>query len=146
MNNIELAKKFTAFLEESDLQSASEMLSEDFRAAGPTAEITKEQFIGSLSLILSPFPNHRFNFSNFIEKEQDSITCTIQEQGTHKNILDLNPLGIPIRLPPTGKSFSLPETSMDFTFHDGKIIAIKEAHNEGSGLKGILDQLGIKLP
>lgn len=146
METIELAKKFAALLEEGNFQGAAELLSDDFRAAGPTTEITKAQFMGSLNLILSPFPNHRFNFSNFMEISQDVITCTIQEQGTHNNVLDLNPLGIPVRLPPTGKSFSLPETLMEFTIRDEKIIAIKEEHIEGSGIKGILDQLGIKLP
>lgn len=146
MNNLDLTKKFLMLLDEKDLQSAAKFLADDAQIIGPTTEITKDQFTSYLSALLSSFPDFRFNSSSLIEKDDGTVVCTTQETGTHQGDLDLNPFGISVSLPATGKTFSLPETTMDFTFRDGKIIMLKEAHVEGGGLKGILAQLGVDMP
>ncbi len=74
------------------------------------------------------------------------IYCTGHETGTHKGVLDLNPLGMPISLPSTGKSFKLPKSVFTFRAANDKLIYFGEESAEGGGLAGILAQLGVKLP
>lgn len=145
MHNLQVAKKFAGFLESEDLQGLLEFLADDFRAKGATRELTKQQALGYLQIFFIAFPDHRFNFADFEEKG-DLIQCTGQETGTHLGILDLKPLGMPVSLPPTGKSFKLPKTTFTFRIAGDKVVYYGEEAIRGGGLAGILEQLGVKLP
>lgn len=145
MNNLEVAKRAADLLESRDLTGFQAMLADDFRAKGTTLELTKQQSLGALKIFFTAFPDHRFGFAGFEEKG-DLIYCTGQETGTHKGILDLNPLGMPVLLPPTGKSFKLPKSVFTFRVVGDKVTYYGEEAVKGGGLAGILDQLGVKLP
>ena len=145
MCNIEIAKRAAALLESKDLKGLQALLADDFRAKGATRELTKQQALGYLQIFFTAFPDHRFGFTDFEEKG-DLIYCTGQETGTHKGILDLNPFGMPISLPPTGKSFKLPKSVFTFRVTEDKVEYYSEEAVRGGGLAGILEQLGVKLP
>jgi predicted ester cyclase len=145
MSNIEVAKRFADLLESRDVKGLQALLADDFRAKGATRELTKQQALGYLQIFFAAFPDHSFGFADFEEKG-DLLNCTGQETGTHKGVLDLNPFGIPISLPPTGKSFKLPKSIYTFRVARDKITFYGEEAVQGSGLAGILEQLGIKIP
>jgi hypothetical protein len=145
MNNLEVAKKFADLLESGDLKGLQALMSDDFRAKGATRELTKQQALGYLQMFLTAFPDHRFGFAEFEEKG-DLITCTGQETGTHLGVLDLKPFGIPVSLPPTGKSFKLPQSVYSFRVAGDEVTSYFEEAVQGGGLAGILEQLGVKLP
>jgi hypothetical protein len=73
------------------------------------------------------------------------INSNGQETGTHTGVLDLNPIGMPISLPPTGKSFRLPKSVYTFRVAGDKVTYYSEEAVQGGGLAGILEQLGVKL-
>jgi hypothetical protein len=145
MSNLEVAKKVADFLESRDLKGLQALLADDFRAKGGTLELTKQQTLGFLQILFTAFPDHSFGFADFKEKG-DLIYCIAHETGTHKGVLDFNPLGMPISLPPTGKSFKLPKSVFTFRTANDKLIYFCEESAEGGGLAGILAQLGVKLP
>ncbi len=145
MSNLEIAKKVADLLESRDLKVLQVFLAEDFRAKGGTSELTKQQTLGFLQILFTAFPDHSFGFADFEEKG-GLIYCTGHETGTHKGVLDLNPLGMPISLPPTGKSFKLPKSVFTFRAANDKLISFGEESAEGGGMAGILAQLGVKLP
>ena len=145
MSNLETAKKAADLLETGDLKGLQALLADDFRAKGATRELTKGQALGYLQLFFTAFPDHRFGFADFEEKG-DLIQCTGQETGTHTGVLDLNPLGRPISLPPTGKSFKLPKCVFTFRVAGDQVTFYGEETVTGGGLAGILEQLGMKLP
>ena len=145
MSNLETAKRVADLLESKDVKGLQVSLGDDFRAKGGTLELTKQQTLGYLQIFFTAFPDHSFGFADFEEKG-DLIYCTGRETGTHKGILDLNPFGMPISLPPTGKSFKLPKSVFTFRAANDKLIYFSEEAAEGGGLAGILAQLGVKLP
>ena len=145
MSNLEVAKRFANLLESGDVKGLQALLADDFQAKGGTRELTKQQALGYLQIFFAAFPDHSFGFADFEEKG-DLVNCTGQETGTHKGILDLNPFGIPISLPPTGKSFKLPKSIYTFRVAGDKVTFYGEEAVQGGGLAGILEQLGVKLP
>ena len=145
MSNLEIAKRAAHMLETRDLQGLQALLADDFKAKGATLELTKQQTLGYLQIFFTAFPDHRFGFTDFDEKG-DLVYCNGQETGTHTGILDLKPLGMPVSLPPTGKSFKLPKSIYTFRVAGDKVTFYGEELAEGGGLAGILTQLGVKLP
>jgi hypothetical protein len=145
MSNLEVAKRFADLLEAGDVKGLQPLLADDFRAKGATRELTKQQALGYLQIFFTAFPDHRFGFTDFEEKG-DWVHCTGQETGTHKGALDLNPFGVPISLPPTGKSFQLPKSVYSFRVAGDKVMDYTEESVQGGGLAGILEQLGVKIP
>ena len=145
MSNLETAKRAAGALESRDLKELQALLADDFKAKGGTSELTKQQTLGFLQILFTAFPDHSFGFSDFEEKG-DLIYCTGHETGTHKGVLDLNPFGMPISLPPTGKSFKLPKSVFTFRAANDQLIYFGEESAEGGGLAGILAQLGVKVP
>jgi len=145
MSNLEVAKRFSDLLESGDVKGLEALLADDFQAKGATRELTKQQALGYLQTLFTAFPGFRFGFTDF-EEVGDLIYCTGQETGTHKGVLDLNPFGIPISLPPTGKSFKMPKSKYVFRVIGDKVTFYGEEAVQGGGLAGILEQLGVKLP
>jgi hypothetical protein len=145
MSNLETAKRAADLLESKDLKGLQALLAEDFRAKGATLELTKQQTLGYLQIFFTAFPDHRFCFTDFEEKE-GLIYCTGQETGTHEGILDLNPFGMPVSLPPTEKTFKLPKSVFTFRVVGDQVTYFSEEAVKGGGLAGILEKLGVKLP
>ena len=145
MGNLEIAKRMAELLEARDLKGMQVLLSDDFKAKGGTLELTKPQALGYLQIFFTAFPDHRFGFTDFEEKG-DWVHCAGQETGTHQGVLDLNPFGIPVSLPPTGKTFKLPKCGFTFRVAGDQVTTYSEEAVQGAGLAGILGQLGVKLP
>ena len=145
MSKLEVAQKVADLLESRDVKGLQALMADDFKAKGPTLELTKQQTLGYLQIFFTAFPDHRFGFTDFEEKE-GVIYCTGQETGTHKGVLDLKPFGMPVSLPPTGKSFKLPKSVFTFRIVGDRVTYFSEEAVKGGGLAGILEQLGVKLP
>ena len=143
MSNLETARRAANLLESGDLNGLRAILSDDFRAKGATRELTKQQTLSYLQMFFTAFPDHRFNFTDFEEKE-GVIDCTGEETGTQTGVLDLNPFGMPITLPPTGKTFKLPKGVFTFRVAGDQVTCYTEEAVMGGGLAGILEQLGAK--
>jgi len=143
MYNLETAKRAADLLESRDLKGLQALLADDFRAKGATVELTKQQTLGYLQMFFAAFPDNRFNFADFEDKEGE-IYCIGQETGTHTGLLDLKPFGMPLSLPPTGKSFQLPKAIYIFRMAGDQVISYSEEAVKGGGLAGILEQLGVK--
>lgn len=137
---LEIAKSFAAMLESRDVKGLQALLAEDFKAKGGKMELTKPQTLGFLQILFTAFPDHRFGFADF-EENEGSIRCTGLETGTHTGVLDLNPFGMPVTLPPTGKAFKLPKSVFRFRVAGGKVTSYIEESAVGGGLAGILEQL-----
>lgn len=145
MSNLDTAKNLANALETRDLEGLQAFLADDFRAKGGTLELNKAQTLGYLQIFFTAFPDHHFDFTEFNENG-DLVTCSGQETGTHTGVLNLNPLGMPVSLPATGKAFRLPKSKYTFRVAGAKVVHFSEETVTGGGLAGILDQLGVKLP
>ena len=145
MNSLEVTQIAADLLEARDVKGLQALMAEVFKAKGPSMELTKQQTLGYLQVLFTAFPDHRFGFTDF-EENGELVSCTGQETGTHQGIFDLKPFGIPLTLPPTGKSFRLPKSKFSFRTANDQLTYFSESATEGGGLAGILAQLGVKLP
>ncbi len=145
MTNLEIATRFSEFLERRDLAGLQTLLADDFAAKGPTMEINKQQTLAYLQILFTAIPDYRFGLTNF-QEQGELIRCTTHESGTHQGVLDLKALGLPVSLPATGKSFELPSSTLTIRVVNGKVAYFGEEAVPGGGLAGMLDQLGVKLP
>jgi hypothetical protein len=145
MSNLEVAKKFANLLESGDVKGLQALMADDFQAKGGTRELSKRQALDYLKIFCTAFPDVRYGFTDFEEKG-DVIQWTGQETGTHLGVLELKPSGIPVSLPPTGKSFKLPKSKYTVRVAGDQIVFYGEEAVQGGGLAGILEQLGVKLP
>ncbi len=145
MSNLEIATRFSKFLECRDVAGLQTLLADNFVAKGPTMELTRQQTLAYLQLLFTAFPDYGFGLADYKE-EGELIRCTTHESGTHQGILDLKAFGLPVSLPPTNRSFRLPSGTLTIRVVNGKIAYFGEEAAEGGGLTGILDQLGVGLP
>ncbi len=141
MSNMETAQRFANLVTTRDLNGLQDLLTDDFVAKGATMELNKQQMVSYLKMMFIAFPDLSFGLTDF-EETGDMIHCASHEQGTHDGILDLNPFGLPLSLPPTGKHYALPKGGFTFRVTDDKVAYLSE---EGAGLKETLVQLGVKL-
>ena len=145
MTNLEIATRFSEFLEGRDLAGLQTMLADGFTAKGPTMEINKEQTLVYLQVLFTAIPDYRFGLTNF-QEEGEVVRCTTHESGIHQGVLDLKALGLPVSVPPTGKSFQLPSSTLTIRVVNGKVAYFGEEAVPGGGLAGMLEQLGVRLP
>jgi hypothetical protein len=145
MAELEIAKRFADLLETKDLNGLQELIADGFTAKGPTMELNKQQTIAYLKILYTAFPDLSFGLTD-LEEKGELIYYTSHEIGTHNGVLDLTPFGMPVSLPPSGKTFTLPEGGFTIHVADGKVVYFSEEPAEGGGLAGILAQLGVKLP
>jgi SnoaL-like domain len=145
MTNLEVATRFSEFLERRDVAGLQALLADDFAAQGPTMEINKQQTVAYLQILFTAVPDYRFGLTNF-QEEGELVRCTTHESGTQLGVLDLKGLGMPVSLPPTGKSFQLPSSTLTIRVVNGKIAYFGEDAVPGGGLAGMLEQLGVRLP
>jgi hypothetical protein len=141
MSNLETARQLAEALESRDLAGIQALLPDSLVAKGPSFELNKAQILGFLQIMFTAFPDHRFGLTDFRE-EGEVIYCNAHERGTHTGILDLTPLGMSVSLPPTGKSFALPEYLVTMRVADNRVAYFEEEDVPGSGMAGILAQLG----
>ena len=145
MSNLEIAKRFSEFLESRDLAGLQTLLADNFVAKGPTMELTKQQALAYLQLLFTAFPDHSFGLADY-EEVGEMIRCTTHESGTHQGVLDLKEFGLPVTLPPSNKPIRLPNGKLTIRVVNGKIAYFGEEAAEGGGLAGILEQLGVRFP
>jgi predicted ester cyclase len=143
VSNIDVAKRFTDALEARELDLAGAMMADEFKAIGPSLQLTKPQTMAYLQLLFTAFPDYGFNFES-LEPAGDYIRCYAHEQGTHLGTLDLKAFGMPLVVSATGKSFHLPKSTFSFQADGEKVTSFKEEAGQGGGLAGMLDQLGLK--
>jgi predicted ester cyclase len=143
VRNIDVARRAADALESRDLELLAALLADEFKATGPSLELSKEQTLAYLQVLFTAFPQHSFGFAEF-EEEGDHIRCFGHEKGTHDGLLDLTAVGMPLSVPPTGRSFQLPRSEFLFRVVGDKITGFTEEVEPGGGLAGILSQLGVK--
>ena len=145
MDAVETTKKLFELIESRETGAAAELLSSDFTFAGPVPEpVDAAMWMGLHDRLNAAFPDFSFNMSD-AQQVGDSVQISLQLSGTHQAELDLSPLGLP-NVPATGKSFQLPLETATVSFNGDKVTSVIAGQVEGSGVMGILSQLGVEAP
>ncbi len=138
----EIAQAFYVSMESELTEDFATYLDDEFTANGFGPQpILSAQFVGMMAQLRVAFPDWSFNVSQ-IEEDGNVARVMLAPSGTHKESLELSPMGLPA-IPATGKSFQLPVMQHDVTIIDERVVNLTAHVPPGGGLPGILQQLGV---
>jgi hypothetical protein len=145
INKREIVQTLLDSVQRGDFEKARSLLSNDFQFSGPVPEpINRETWLGITQNLKKAFPNLDYHFH--VDGVEGDVTKISSElKGTHSGVLDLSQVGLGVT-PATNKSVAIPREHGKVTIKDDKVASWVVDRNEGGGLMGILDQLGIAVP
>lgn len=146
MSNIETVMTFVTALQSGDIELASNSMSDNFTLSGFEANpLDKNEFLLMQSKLLAAMPDFSYNLSDAQNAENDSVQALVQITGTQLNGLDLSPFGMqPVES--TGLAVTLPQVHATYSVENGLIASIQMESLPGSGMAGLLQQVGAELP
>jgi predicted ester cyclase len=143
MSNTDIVKTSLEAWEACDADTLSPLVADDFVLSGPVPQpLGKPEFLGLMQAIHVALPDFSFNIASF-EEVGDTVVAKSFITGTHTGVLALP--GMPA-LPATGKKVSLPQEIQTYTLKDGKLQSLSTDARPGTGIPGLLMQLGVALP
>jgi hypothetical protein len=102
------------------------------------------EFFGTMKALVAGIPDWKFNYK--IGRESNNIIETkVKITGTHTREMP-SPLPGLKNIAATNKTIRMPEEKVTFTFNNNKIINVNVEKVEGSGVPGLLKQLGVEVP
>ena len=146
MSNIETVMTFVTALQSGDIELAANSMSDNFTLSGFEANpLDKNEFLLMQSKLLAAMPDFSYNLSDVQDAENESVQALLQITGTQLNSLDLSQFGIqPVES--TGLAVTLPQVHATYRVENGLIASIQMESLPGSGMAGLLQQVGAELP
>jgi predicted ester cyclase len=143
MNKREIVQSLMDSVQKGDFESARTMLADNFVFSGPIPEpINAEAWLGMSLNMRTAFPDLDYRFK-VIGTDGDVVRSTTQLSGTHSGAFDLTNMKMGV-IPATNKAFSAKLARTRITVKGDKVTSWAVERTEGSGLKAILDQLGVQ--
>lgn len=128
-----------------DFDTLYSLLAPDFVFSGPVPQpLDANQWLDVSAILQTAFPDLNYNFS-IDDVDGDTVSISAALSGTHTGDLDLRMMGMGV-VPPTGKTVAIGRDYGVVTVYDGKIVSWEINANPETGLRGILSQLGIRMP
>jgi hypothetical protein len=132
-------------MERNDFAKAESYASKDMSVTG-VAPVTlgANEFFGTMKALVAGIPDWKFNYK--IGRESNNIIETkVKITGTHTREMP-SPLPGLKNIAATNRTIRMPEEKVTFTFNNNKIINVNVEKVEGSGVPGLLKQLGVEVP
>lgn len=107
-----------------------------------TATLTKEQFLQMLRALYTGFPDWHYDHDE-PEVRGDVIAVKWRQGGTHTGTFALP--GLP-PVPATNRKVQIPEHHFFYRIRGDKIIEIRPEQVPGGAPRGILEQIGVRMP
>ena len=143
----ELAEAVTGALAAHDPQRARQWLADDFTFNDPNSPMPPpgpDEWLALQQTLINAFPDLNYNFEIFRE-EGNQVWVSANIGGTHNGDFDLSAMGMGV-VPATGKRVSAGRSVTVGTLNNaGKVQAIEVVEDEGGGLPGMLQQIGVDL-
>lgn len=143
----ETAHEFLDALDSHDMVAIEAFLADDFQLSGNvTQPLTKQGMLALLRAYFDAFSDFDFHFSEATE-DQKGLRLKYAITSTHDGPLDLEQVGIPLKVEPTRKTAELPESSMEITFNEqGQVSRMVMNQAQGAAMTDLVAQLGAELP
>lgn len=145
MSAKDVVRTWLTAIEENELNTVRNLLADEFVFEGfAPFPLDRAHFLRMMAGLREAIPNWDFNKGR-MEEHGKRVEVQVRLAGTHRGelVIPLPGLG---KVPPTGRSFVLPEERLTFVVENDKIVHIRSNEPPGGGLQGILDQLGIPFP
>jgi ketosteroid isomerase-like protein len=138
-----VSQMFDAFID-GDADTFFSLVTDDFTFSGPTPEpLDAEGWFGIGRLMAEAFPDLDYGFK-ITGEDGDRVHTVSALSGTHTQDFDLTVMGMGV-IPATGKSFQNPPEEGSAFVQGGRVQAVEINPTPGSGLGGILTQIGVDL-
>lgn len=145
MDTKQVADEFLVAFKAGDMKKCRSFLADGFTFTGPVPEpASADQWMGIVTGMKAAFPDINYNI-NITGMDGNKVMTTTQLTGTHTADWDLSAMGMGV-IPATGKSFSNPKEEGVMTIENGKITSYHIDAKEGSGVLGVLKQIGVEMP
>ena len=146
MENSKVIEEIFSGMEKNDFTKAEYYAAKDMKVTGPApVPLGAKEFFGTMRALVTGIPDWKFNYK--IGSESKNIVETkVKITGTHTREMP-SPLPGLKNIPLTNRTIRMPEETVTFTFNNNnKIINVNVAKVEGSGVPGLLKQLGVEVP
>jgi predicted ester cyclase len=131
----------TAF-QQGDTATMGQFLADNFGFTGPAPEpLPAAAFLGLVTTFFTAFPDIDWQLETS-DVSTDGFVVTTRTSGTHTGVLDLTPL-VGARYEPSGDAFQLPRQEFAYEIESELVTQITARPADGTGLPGILAQLGL---
>lgn len=132
-------------VQKADFETARSLLSDEFQFSGTVPEpINRDTWLRMSRNLKRAFPDLDYRFH--VEGADGNIVrISAKLKGTHTNELDVSAMNMGV-IPATKKSFINPHERSKVTVRGGKVTSWVVESIAGGGLRGILGQLGVKVP
>jgi predicted ester cyclase len=117
-------------------------VSEDLAFVSANRTLSKPEFLKMLTALYTGFPDWNYDYDS-VEVHGDLYAVKWRQGGTHKGVFAMPGLE-PVA--PTGRSVRIPEHYFHYKVAGGKIVMIRPEVVPGGAPRGILEQIGVKLP
>jgi predicted ester cyclase len=145
VKSTEIVQTFISALQSGNIEVAAEQMADEFEGRGMTAQaLDKGTFLAMSSRLKDAMPDFSYNLHDLHEQD-DKVDSLIHMSGTNTNDLELPMFGIPL-IRATGLTIDLAEVHSEYILQAGKIVEMKMDDVPGSGIPGLLQQVGTELP
>ena len=129
-------------LKKHDVSGIAQTVSEDLAFVSATRTLTKPEFLRMLTALYTGFPDWHYDYDG-VEVHGSLYAVKWRQGGTHTGTFAL-PGVAPV--PATGRVVKIPEHYFHYRVVGDKIVMIKPEVVPGGAPRGILEQIGVKLP
>jgi predicted ester cyclase len=125
-----------------DVPKIAGTVSEDLAFISATRTLTKPEFVQMLTALYTGFPDWHYDH-DAPEWKGDRLAVKWRQSGTHNGVFAMPGLD---PVPPTGRKVRIPEHYFFYDVAGDKIVCIQPEVVPGGAPRGILEQIGVKLP
>lgn len=125
-----------------DVLRVAQTVGEDLEFISATRTLNKGEFLNMLSALYTGFPDWHYDHDPPLWQE-DLIAVKWRQGGTHNGVFAMPGL-TPIA--PTGRSVNIPEHYFFYRVASDRIVMIRPEVVPGGAPRGILEQIGVRLP
>jgi len=144
LSSAETVERYLDALNAHDVEAIERVVADELEFVTPVESLDKPTFLAFMRGLFDGLPDFRFDHGNLNERG-DVASVDLRMSGTHTSTLEL-PLPRLKPQPATGTRVVLPEQRFDYTVRDGKIVRIEGEPVPHSGVIGLLEQIGVRLP
>jgi len=144
VDNLEFANAFLSAIGAGDYDTVLSAITGDFQfhIVGSPDTFNAQEWIGRQQMLRSGFPDISWNF-NIEGVEGDVVQVSSQLTGTHTQDMTFPNIGV---VPATGLYVETPREVSEALLEGGKVKSITIYPEPGSGVAGLLAQIGIVPP
>jgi len=126
-----------------DIRRIAGTASDDLTFISATRMLDKPQFLKMLTALYAGFPDWNYAYDGIEDRGQGNYAIKWRQGGTHTAIWAMPGMD---PIPPTGRKVSIPEHYFYYRVSGDKLTIIFPEPIPGGAPRGILEQIGVKLP